>query len=62
MNQKKIRYGTKKSIAYIIPNSRVVNIDTKMDFEFAKFFAKFKNLRLPKKYLNNIKKKLYLKI
>ena len=39
MLEKKIRYGTKRSIAYIIPNSRVVNIDTKMDFEFAKFFA-----------------------
>ena len=61
MLEKKIRYGTKRSIAYIIPNSRVVNIDTKMDFEFAKFFAKYQNLRLSKEYLNKIKSKLYLK-
>lgn len=62
MLEKKIRYGTKKSIAYIIPNSRVVNIDSMMDFEFAKFYAKKINLRLSKKYLKKVKSKYYLKI
>lgn len=61
MLNKKIRYGTKKSLAYVIPNSRVVNIDTKMDFEFAKFFAKNNRLKLPKEYLKKIRYKFYLK-
>lgn len=61
MLEKKIRYGTKKSVAYIIPNSRVVNIDTKMDLEFAKFYAKKIKLKLPEKYLNKVKSKIYLK-
>ena len=34
---KGIRYGTKNSIAYVLPKKRVINIDEKIDFEFAKF-------------------------
>tara|TARA_A100000164_G_C21354115_1_gene516670 strand:- start:171 stop:560 length:390 start_codon:yes stop_codon:yes gene_type:complete len=34
---KGIRYGTKDSIAYILPKHRVINIDEKLDLEFAKF-------------------------
>ena len=37
---KGIRYGTKKSFAYIIPNQRVVNIDEEMDLNFAQYFMK----------------------
>lgn len=40
MLEKKIRYGTKNSRAYIMPNQRVVNIDTKRDFEFAEYLMK----------------------
>ena len=34
---KKVRYGTINSLAYIMNNRDVVNIDTKRDFEFAEF-------------------------
>ena len=34
---KGVRYGTKKSFAYIIPNKRVVNIDEEMDLNFAQY-------------------------
>jgi CMP-N-acetylneuraminic acid synthetase len=40
MLEKKIRYGTKNSRAYIMPNDRVVNIDTKRDFEFAEYLMR----------------------
>ena len=39
---KGIRYGTKNSIAYILPKERVINIDEKIDFEFAKFLIEGK--------------------
>ena len=37
---KKIRYGSKNSLAYIMPRKRVINIDGQLDFEFAEFFMK----------------------
>ena len=37
---KKKRYGTKNSLAYVMPEKRVVNIDTKRDFDFANFLMK----------------------
>ena len=40
MLMKKIRYGSKKSIPYIMPEQRVINIDEKSDLEFAKFIMK----------------------
>ncbi len=40
MLMKKIRYGSKNSIPYIMPEQRVVNIDEKIDLEFAKFIMK----------------------
>ncbi len=39
---KGIRYGTKNSIPYILPKHRVINIDEKIDFEFAKFLIEHK--------------------
>ena len=39
---RKIRYGTKNSLAYVIPEKYVVNIDTKRDFEFAEYLLKRK--------------------
>ena len=39
---KGISYGTKNSIAYILPKERVINIDEKIDFEFAKFLIESK--------------------
>ena len=39
---KGIRYGSKNSIAYILPKERIVNIDEKIDFEFAKFLIESK--------------------
>ena len=35
---KKIRYGTKNSVAYIMPNNKVINIDSQEDLEFAEYF------------------------
>jgi len=43
---KKIRYGTKNSIAYIMPSKRVVNIDEKEDLEFAEFKMKKYSVKL----------------
>tara|TARA_B100001057_G_scaffold435815_1_gene466423 strand:+ start:495 stop:1229 length:735 start_codon:yes stop_codon:yes gene_type:complete len=37
---KRIRYGSKNSLAYIMPRKRVINIDEQLDFEFAEFFMK----------------------
>tara|TARA_Y100000992_G_scaffold301367_1_gene272099 strand:- start:2325 stop:3038 length:714 start_codon:yes stop_codon:yes gene_type:complete len=34
---KGVRYGTQNSLAYILPKNRVINIDEKIDFQFAKF-------------------------
>ena len=45
---KKIRYGTSNSIAYIMPRKRVVNIDEKLDFEFAEFLMKKYSIKLEK--------------
>ena len=39
---KGIRYGTKNSLAYILPKDRIINIDEKIDFEFAKFLIESK--------------------
>ena len=39
---KGIRYGSKNSIAYILPKERIINIDEKIDFEFAKFLIESK--------------------
>ncbi len=39
---RKIRYGTKNSLAYVLPEKYVVNIDTKRDFEFAEYLLKRK--------------------
>ena len=39
---KGVRYGTKNSVPYILPNERVINIDEKIDFEFAKFLIENK--------------------
>tara|TARA_A100001011_G_C14305763_1_gene843040 strand:+ start:1755 stop:2534 length:780 start_codon:yes stop_codon:yes gene_type:complete len=47
MLEKKIRYGTEMSLAYIMPRERTVNIDEPMDLEFADFLMK-KN---PRKYV-----------
>ncbi len=41
---KGIRYGTSNSIPYILPKKRVINIDEKIDFEFAKFLIENKKL------------------
>ncbi len=40
MLMKKIRYGTKNSLAYIMSEKYVVNIDTERDFDFANFLIK----------------------
>ena len=37
---KKRRYGTKKSLAYIMPRERVINIDEPQDLLIAKMMAK----------------------
>lgn len=42
MLMKKIRYGTNNSLAYIMPEKYVVNIDTQRDFDFANFLLKKK--------------------
>jgi CMP-N-acetylneuraminic acid synthetase len=47
MLEKKIRYGTKNSLAYIMPRERTVNIDEPMDLEIAKILME-KN---PRKYI-----------
>ena len=39
---KGIRYGTKNSLPYILPKDRIINIDEKIDFEFAKFLIESK--------------------
>ena len=39
---KGIRYGSKNSLAYILPKNRVINIDEKIDFQFAKFLIENK--------------------
>lgn len=39
---KGIRYGTNNSIPYILPKNRVINIDEKIDFLFAKFLIENK--------------------
>jgi len=36
MLEKKIRYGTEKSLAYVMPRERTVNIDEPMDLEIAR--------------------------
>ena len=36
MLEKKIRYGTNNSVAYIMPRERTVNIDEPMDLEIAR--------------------------
>ena len=50
MLQKKIRYGTKNSIAYVMPRERTVNIDEPMDLEIAKILME-KN---PRKYIKEL--------
>ena len=49
---KKIRYGSKNSLAYIMPRKRVINIDEHLDFEFAEFFMK-RYLIKPESKANN---------
>ena len=39
---KGIRYGTKNSLPYILPKDRIINIDEKIDFEFAKLLIESK--------------------
>lgn len=50
MLEKKIRYGTENSIAYVMPRERTVNIDEPMDLEIAKILME-KN---PRKYIKEI--------
>ena len=50
MLERKIRYGTTKSIAYIMPRERTLNIDEPMDLEIAKYLMN-KN---PRKYVKPI--------
>ncbi len=45
---KKIRYGTKNSLAYVMPRKRVVNIDEKEDLEYAKFKMKKYSIKIEK--------------
>ncbi len=45
---KKIRYGTKNSLAYIMPSKRVVNIDEKEDLEYAEFKMKKYSTKIEK--------------
>ena len=40
MLEKKIRYGTKESLAYVMPRERTVNIDEPMDFVIADYLKK----------------------
>lgn len=40
MLEKKIRYGTKESLAYVMPRERTVNIDEPMDFVIADYLMK----------------------
>lgn len=51
MLEKKIRYGTEKSLAYIMPRERTVNIDEPMDLVIAKILME-KN---PREYIKPIK-------
>mgnify|MGYP003324097395 FL=1 len=51
MLERKIRYGTENSIAFVMPRERVVNIDEPMDLEIAKIFMK-KN---PRDYVGDYK-------
>lgn len=56
MLEKKIRYGTADSLAYIMPRERTVNIDEPMDLEIAKILME----RNPRDYIkpkNNKEKK-----
>ena len=56
MLEKKIRYGTADSLAYIMPRERTVNIDEPMDLEIAKILME-KNPRDYIKPKNNKEKK-----
>ena len=51
MLEKKIRYGTDNSIAFVMPRERVVNIDEPMDLEIAKILME-KN---PRDYVGDYK-------
>jgi CMP-N-acetylneuraminic acid synthetase len=42
MLQKKVRYGTDNSVAYVMPRERTVNIDEPMDLEIARILMKKK--------------------
>lgn len=48
MVEKRIRSGSKNSIAYVMPRERTVNIDEPMDLEFAKMLMKKKNVKIKK--------------
>ncbi len=45
---KKVRYGTKNSLAYVMPRKRVVNIDEELDFDFAEFLMKKYSIKVEK--------------
>ena len=54
MLEKKIRYGTEKSLAYVMPRERTVNIDEPMDLEIARILM----VKNPREYIKPIKNKL----
>jgi len=53
MLEKKIRYGTDNSLAYVMPRERTVNIDEPMDLEIAKILME-KN---PREYIKKVDEK-----
>ena len=63
MLEKKIRYGTNNSLAYIMPRERTINIDEPMDLELASIlmsrnprnYVKKYNVKRIKNYIKNIK-------
>ena len=43
---KKIRYGSKNSVPYIMPKRRVINIDDQEDFDYAEYLMKKYSIKI----------------